>query len=62
MLTERAAAERLGVSVKTLQAWRQHRADGPPYVKVGPGPKGAVRYPEAALDEWLRTRLHGAVA
>jgi predicted DNA-binding transcriptional regulator AlpA len=43
-LNENQAAEFLGVSVRTLQAWRV-RGGGPPYVKIG----RAVRYQRRAL-------------
>ena len=49
--TERQEAERLSVSVRTLQAWRT-RGDGPPYIKAG----RAVRYDPRRTDEWLATR------
>lgn len=41
---ENQAATFLGISVRTLQAWRV-RGDGPPYVKLG----RAVRYQRRAL-------------
>lgn len=41
---ENQAATLLGVSVRTLQAWRV-RGGGPPYVKIG----RAVRYQRRAL-------------
>jgi hypothetical protein len=41
---ENQAAEFLGVSVRTLQAWRV-RGGGPPYVKIG----RAVRYQRRTL-------------
>jgi excisionase family DNA binding protein len=43
-LNENQAAEYLGVSVRTLQAWRV-RGGGPPYVKIG----RSVRYQRRAL-------------
>jgi predicted DNA-binding transcriptional regulator AlpA len=43
-LNENQAAEFLGVSVRTLQAWRV-RGGGPPYVKIG----RSVRYQRRAL-------------
>ena len=42
----------LGVTTRTLAAWR--KADtGPAYVRVG----NAIRYPEAALIEWLSANI-----
>ncbi len=54
---ERSAAKYLGgadhpLSVKTLQSWRL-TGRGPAYLKVG----GAIRYPQAALNEFLIDRL-----
>jgi hypothetical protein len=43
-LNENQAADFLGVSVRTLQAWRV-RGGGPPYVKIG----RAVRYQRRVL-------------
>jgi hypothetical protein len=43
-INENQAAEFLGVSVRTLQAWRV-RGGGPPYVKIG----RAVRYQRRTL-------------
>lgn len=43
-LNEAQAAQLLGLSVRTLQAWRV-RGGGPPYVKIG----RAVRYQRRAL-------------
>ena len=45
---EKAAAARLGLSVKTLQA-RRSAKQGPTYVRVG----RSVRYLEADLDAFL---------
>jgi excisionase family DNA binding protein len=46
-VSENQAAEFLGVSVRTLQAWRV-RGGGLPYVKIG----RAVRYQRRALIEF----------
>jgi predicted site-specific integrase-resolvase len=48
---EKREAERLGVSVRTLQQWRR-TGDGPPYVKMG----SAVRYNPEAVDDWIVAR------
>lgn len=48
---ERREAERLGVSVRTLQQWRR-TGGGPPYVKMN----SAVRYNPEAVDAWLAER------
>jgi predicted DNA-binding transcriptional regulator AlpA len=48
VLTPRDTAKHLSCSERTLER-RREEGDGPPYVKIG----GAVRYPLAALEEWL---------
>lgn len=48
MVGERAAAELLSVSVRTLQNWRQI-GKGPAYIKVG----RSVRYRVADLELFL---------
>jgi predicted DNA-binding transcriptional regulator AlpA len=45
------AAERLGLSVKTLRAWRL-QGRGPKYLKLG----RAVRYLVQDLDQWAAGR------
>ena len=50
---ERAAAEILGVSVKTLQRWRL-TGQGPAFVKYE---NKLIRYPQSALDEYLGRSL-----
>jgi excisionase family DNA binding protein len=52
MLTTRQVAERLGVSIRTVETWR-YRGEGPPGVSLA---RKAVRYPEAALEAWLAER------
>jgi excisionase family DNA binding protein len=48
-LTESQVAERLGLSVATLRAWR-HRGTGPRFLRFG----RAVRYLAADIDEFIR--------
>ena len=50
LLTEREAAERLGLSVRTLQKWRL-LGSGPEFLKLG----HAVRYDPAALERYLES-------
>jgi len=52
LLKEKQAAERLGVSRRTLQRWRLS-GDGPPFVRIGPR---RVAYAEAALAAWCERR------
>lgn len=47
-LAERAAADYLGLSVRTLQAWRR-KGTGPEYLKMN----GAIRYETDALDKFI---------
>lgn len=48
-LTELQVAQRLGLSVATLRAWR-HRGTGPRFLRFG----RAVRYLQSDLDEFIR--------
>lgn len=47
--TEAELAKRLGVSVRTVQGWRNRNAGGPKWAKLG----GMVRYRPAAVAAWL---------
>ena len=51
MLAPDAAAEYLGVAMKTLANWRSSTStpEGPEWMKVG----GSVRYLRDDLDAWL---------
>ena len=51
LLTPKEAAAFLRVSLSWLAKARM-RGDGPPFIKVG----RSVRYPEAALNQWMRGR------
>lgn len=53
LLDSEGAAALLGVSRRTLEAWRI-RGGGPVYVRLGPG---AVRYRPADLAAWIDARL-----
>ena len=48
-LTEREVAERLGLSVATLRAWR-HRGKGPRFLRLG----RSVRYLPSDVDDFVR--------
>lgn len=43
------AAALLGLQASTLAKWREHRSDGPPFVRLG---GRAIRYPRAQLLQW----------
>ncbi len=51
--TEAEAAVFLNVSTKTLQAWRW-RNQGPRYYKLGKGKRGAIRYSQEELKNFLQ--------
>jgi excisionase family DNA binding protein len=51
LLTPKEAAELLKVSLSYLAKARM-RGDGPPFIKVG----RSVRYSEAALLQWMKSR------
>ncbi len=56
-LREKEAADYLGVSVKTLQAWRFY-SKGPKYLKIG----RAVRYTYEYLDQFKENSTINPVA
>ncbi len=51
-LTNKEAAEFLGVTEGTLAVWRTTRRYAIPYVKVG----SLIRYKKADLEQWLEQR------
>ncbi|WP_256596042.1 MULTISPECIES: helix-turn-helix domain-containing protein [Pseudomonas] len=54
-MTPDQAANLLGVSPRTLAAWRCTGRYSVPYIKVG----SKVRYPRKQLNEWLSNRPTG---
>lgn len=55
LLTREEAAALLAVSPGTLSRWAAERL-GPPFVKLGPSDKAAVRYPADGLEEFITAR------
>ncbi len=51
LINEKTLAARICVARATLRKWR-HYGRGPTFVKLG----GAVRYNEAAVNEWIAKR------
>ena len=58
VVSEKEAAEILGVTPGTLSVWRCTRRYPLPYIKVG----RAVRYRLADLEAFMQSRTVGAVA
>ena len=58
LVNERAVAAFLGVSIRTVQGWRQNHR-GPRYVKLGAGK--TVRYRHEDLIAWTRRCTMGTV-
>jgi predicted DNA-binding transcriptional regulator AlpA len=52
-LTETEAADRLGLKVATLRAWR-HQNRGPAFVRLG----RAIRYLAVDIDNFLHANRH----
>lgn len=52
LLDQKQAAHLLGLSPRTMEAWRLTAGGGPHYIKVG----GRVRYRRSDLEAWLDTR------
>jgi predicted DNA-binding transcriptional regulator AlpA len=57
LLTEVQVGQLLGLSIRTLQAWRVRRA-GPPFVQVG----RAIRYRRSDLVSWIDANTMGSSA
>ncbi|NRA59082.1 MAG: helix-turn-helix domain-containing protein [Phycisphaerales bacterium] len=53
LLRDREAARLLGVSVRTIYAWRV--SENLPHVKIG----RTIRYPADALHRWAESRTEG---
>ena len=51
LLDKAGAAVLLNVSVRTVEAWIAQRRI--PFVKLGAGPRAAVRFRARALHEWI---------
>jgi predicted DNA-binding transcriptional regulator AlpA len=51
LLSERQVAHRLGISVRTVQAWRVS-GDGPEFIRLG---RRTIRYREIDLAAWIAT-------
>ncbi len=57
-LTPQAAARYLGITERTLQAWRQ-AGTGPEYIRLGGTRFGRLRYSRTALDRWMASQTVG---
>ena len=56
LLTEKEAAEFLGLTPSALQVWRSTGRYSLPFIKVG----FLVRYRESDLYQWLDSRTHAS--
>ncbi|CAH0287562.1 hypothetical protein SRABI70_03951 [Pseudomonas sp. Bi70] len=54
LMTPEHAAHALGVSIRTLAAWRSGGRNTLPYVKVG----RLVRYRAGDIADWLQANMH----
>jgi len=57
LLKSGEVAETLGLSVRTLEAYRS-KGGGPPYIKI----RGAVRYDADDLSKWLRAQRRNSTS
>ena len=57
-LTQREAAERLGMSERYLESQR-HKGDGPPFIRIS---ARAIRYRVDDLEAWSDARRHNSTA
>jgi hypothetical protein len=58
LLTETEVENLYGIKRKTLQHDRA-RGQGLPFIKLGSGKKGRVRYPKYLSDEYIRKSAKG---
>ena len=56
MLSSKEAAKYLGLSPKTLANWRSAR-QGPPFHRLGNGPRPRIAYRESDLQAWIDDHL-----
>ena len=61
LLSNRLAAEFLGVQPATLKTWRW-RGVGPQFIKLGNQPGSRVAYRRSDLIAWLDARTFGSTA
>ena len=61
LLNEVEVAQLLGVSVRTLQEWRQ-KGLGPPYLKLNERKRGAVRYDPGDIRLYVAGRRRKKVS
>jgi hypothetical protein len=61
-VSEYVAARRLGLSVDTLRRDRRLGHLGIPFIKLGGGKRGLVRYDLVDLDRWVETKKQRRVA
>lgn len=57
LMTEKEAAERYGISVRTFQAWRV-KGSGPSYCKIG----RSVRYRQSDLNDFIKKCVTGSTS
>lgn len=56
LIDVKKAAEQLGVTVSTLEAWRLKRRYNLPYVKIG----RCVKYRQSAITKFIESNTVGA--
>lgn len=56
LINEKEVAALLSISVKSVQEWRCS-GKGPAFVKLGTGPKAAVRYRPADVEEFISANV-----
>ena len=54
LLNCQEVAHRLGVNPSTVRAWVSRKEI--PFMKLGPGCRGTVRFDPDALNQWIRER------
>lgn len=55
LLTPQQAAERIGVKVSTLAVWRCTQRYALPFIKIGGGKYGSVRYRPEDVEAFIQS-------
>jgi predicted DNA-binding transcriptional regulator AlpA len=55
LLSQKEAAEKLGLSPKTLEKWRNTQPGSPPFVRLG----SAIKYRASDIDAFINDNVVG---
>ncbi len=61
LVNRKEAASLLGLSFRSLEAWASTGTKGPPFIRLGEGPKAHVRYRVGDLLAWIDERSRASI-